>query len=69
MSTTAEGVETLQQLGQLRQEGCTEVQGYLFSQPLPAENVLGLVEKVYEQLRHGEMPRTENQRSRKNVQA
>ena len=33
MSTTAEGVETEAQLRQLREEGCTEVQGYLFSEP------------------------------------
>jgi EAL domain-containing protein (putative c-di-GMP-specific phosphodiesterase class I) len=44
MATTAEGVETLEQLGHLRQEGCTEVQGYLFSRPLPARDVLHLLE-------------------------
>lgn len=31
--TTAEGVETLNQLEVLRAEGCTEAQGYFFSQP------------------------------------
>jgi diguanylate cyclase (GGDEF)-like protein len=36
MSTTAEGVETQEQLDQLRAEGCTEVQGYLISRPRPA---------------------------------
>jgi EAL domain-containing protein (putative c-di-GMP-specific phosphodiesterase class I) len=36
MKTTAEGVETQQQLQQLKEEGCTEVQGYLFSKPVPA---------------------------------
>jgi diguanylate cyclase (GGDEF)-like protein len=39
MVTTAEGVETLDQLTRLRAEGCTEVQGYLFSQPRPASEV------------------------------
>ena len=36
MKTTAEGVETQQQLQKLKEEGCTEVQGYLFSKPVPA---------------------------------
>ena len=39
ISTTAEGVETNEQLALLRSEGCTEVQGYLFSPPRPAEYV------------------------------
>ena len=33
--TTAEGVETEQQLQQVRDDGCTSVQGYWFSKPLP----------------------------------
>jgi EAL domain-containing protein (putative c-di-GMP-specific phosphodiesterase class I) len=39
ISTTAEGVETTEQLALLRTEGCTEVQGYLFSRPRPAAEV------------------------------
>jgi diguanylate cyclase (GGDEF)-like protein/PAS domain S-box-containing protein len=39
LSTTAEGVETDEQLSLLRLEGCTEVQGYLFSPPRPAGDV------------------------------
>jgi diguanylate cyclase (GGDEF)-like protein/PAS domain S-box-containing protein len=39
ISTTAEGVETNEQLALLRSEGCTEVQGYLFSHPRPAADV------------------------------
>jgi diguanylate cyclase (GGDEF)-like protein len=39
MATTAEGVETQQQLDAVRSEGCTEMQGYLFSQPLPADEI------------------------------
>jgi len=39
MATTAEGVETLDQLRQVREQGCTEAQGYYFSPPLPAGEV------------------------------
>ncbi len=39
MSTTAEGVETEEQLAHLRGAGCTEVQGYLISRPVPADAV------------------------------
>jgi len=39
MTTTAEGVETGQQQTLLRQLGCTEMQGYLFSAPKPASEV------------------------------
>jgi diguanylate cyclase (GGDEF)-like protein/PAS domain S-box-containing protein len=35
-SITAEGIETEAQLEQVRREGCTEVQGFLFSRPLPS---------------------------------
>ena len=35
MAITAEGVETRQQLETLERAGCTEVQGYLFSRPVP----------------------------------
>jgi EAL domain-containing protein (putative c-di-GMP-specific phosphodiesterase class I) len=38
--TTAEGVETDQQLEQVREAGCTSVQGYYFSRPLQADAVL-----------------------------
>ena len=37
MSTTAEGVETLEQFEQLRADGCMEAQGYLFGRPMPGE--------------------------------
>jgi len=39
MITTAEGVETNEQLEIVRAEGCTEMQGFLFSRPLPIDEV------------------------------
>ena len=39
MISTAEGVETPQQLEMLQTIGCTEMQGYLFSRALPAKEV------------------------------
>jgi diguanylate cyclase (GGDEF)-like protein len=48
ISTTAEGVETMDQLDTLRAEGCTEVQGFLFSAARPADEVRALLEKFGE---------------------
>jgi diguanylate cyclase (GGDEF)-like protein len=45
MRSTAEGVETEEQLARLRMEGCNEVQGYLFSRPVPAREVPGLLKR------------------------
>ena len=39
MGTTAEGVETEEQLDHVREHGCTEVQGFLFSAPRPADEL------------------------------
>ena len=39
MATTAEGVETKEQLETVKAEGCTEMQGFLFSRPVPAEEI------------------------------
>ena len=43
ISTTAEGVETREQLERLRAEGCTEAQGFLFSPPRPATEITALL--------------------------
>jgi diguanylate cyclase (GGDEF)-like protein len=43
MTTTAEGVETEQQLDTLRTLGCTEMQGYLFSPARPAAEIRRLL--------------------------
>jgi EAL domain-containing protein (putative c-di-GMP-specific phosphodiesterase class I) len=39
MAATAEGVETQAQLDKIRGEGCSEMQGFLFSIPLPARDI------------------------------
>ncbi len=46
MATTAEGVETADQLARLSSEGCTEVQGYLFSPPRPARELPALMRRL-----------------------
>jgi diguanylate cyclase (GGDEF)-like protein len=43
MVTTAEGVETAEQMEQVRVLGCSEVQGILFSRPLPAADIRQLL--------------------------
>ncbi|MBC9032245.1 EAL domain-containing protein [Sphingomonas sp. JC676] len=43
METTAEGVEESDQLTELRQHGCSSVQGYLFSRPIESRAVAALL--------------------------
>ena len=43
METTAEGVEREDQLNWLRDQGCTEVQGYLTGRPMPAAAAAALI--------------------------
>jgi diguanylate cyclase (GGDEF)-like protein len=43
MTTTAEGVETEEQLAAIRAEGCSQVQGYLTGRPMSGEGAAALV--------------------------
>jgi EAL domain-containing protein (putative c-di-GMP-specific phosphodiesterase class I) len=43
VETTAEGVETEEQLKAVRAEGCTEMQGFLFCTPRPAHEMTELL--------------------------
>jgi diguanylate cyclase (GGDEF)-like protein/PAS domain S-box-containing protein len=45
ITTTAEGVETIDQLDWLRAEGCNQVQGFLFSAARPAAEIEQLLSK------------------------
>ena len=49
-TTTAEGVETREQLDILRADACVEMQGYYFSRPIPgreiAQMLLGQAQKA-----------------------
>ncbi|NNL67431.1 MAG: EAL domain-containing protein, partial [Myxococcales bacterium] len=53
----AEGVETEEQLAFLRERGCDEAQGYLFSKPLPAE---AATEFLRARSGNGEAPKPES---------
>lgn len=44
MSVIAEGVETREQFNFLRNQGCDEIQGYLFSRPITADQFSGLLD-------------------------
>jgi diguanylate cyclase (GGDEF)-like protein len=45
MTTACEGVETQEELDYLKREGCTEAQGYFFSKPKPAGDLLELLSR------------------------
>jgi diguanylate cyclase (GGDEF)-like protein/PAS domain S-box-containing protein len=45
MQTTAEGVETQEELALVRSLGCSLVQGYIFGKPMPAEDARALAAK------------------------
>jgi diguanylate cyclase (GGDEF)-like protein/PAS domain S-box-containing protein len=47
LQTIAEGVETTGQLAFLREQGCDEMQGYLFSKPVPAQQFEALLRQGF----------------------
>ncbi len=47
LNVVAEGVETTEQLEFLCAGGCNQIQGYVFSRPLPPEQIAGLLKSRY----------------------
>jgi diguanylate cyclase (GGDEF)-like protein/PAS domain S-box-containing protein len=47
IDVTAEGIESTAQLALLRQNGCAQGQGYLFTPPVPPEQVAGLLSRSW----------------------
>ena len=58
LNVVAEGVETEEQLAFLRRHGCNQIQGFLCSKPLSAENFSAMLVKIAETASD---PRTEEQ--------
>ncbi|WP_159872542.1 EAL domain-containing protein [Novosphingobium sp. 9U] len=50
MQITAEGVENAEQLDLLVAEGCTQVQGYHISRPIPAQEIVSLLTRYGENM-------------------
>ncbi len=48
ITTTAEGVESVEQLDELRRQGCGEIQGYFISRPKPAAEIAAMLGVVVE---------------------
>ena len=46
VTTVAEGVETQAQLDRIREEGCTEIQGYLYGRPAPSDRDAAKIEEL-----------------------
>jgi EAL domain-containing protein (putative c-di-GMP-specific phosphodiesterase class I) len=53
MRTTAEGIETQEQLDYVKSVGCTEGQGYLFGKPQSAKDARALLASRSSQPRAG----------------
>jgi EAL domain-containing protein (putative c-di-GMP-specific phosphodiesterase class I) len=45
VSTLAEGVETAEQVARLQRDGCSSVQGFFFSKPIPTSQLKELLER------------------------
>jgi len=50
VSTMAEGIETAEQLERVQKDGCSSVQGYLFSKPVPANELEALISSLKDKI-------------------
>ena len=50
VSTMAEGIETAEQLERVQKDGCSSVQGYLFSKPVPADELEALISRLKDKI-------------------
>ncbi|MGB5247324.1 MAG: EAL domain-containing protein [Woeseia sp.] len=50
LNVVAEGVEIAEQLEFLRDHGCNQIQGYLYSKPLPADELEQMMEKAHAEI-------------------
>jgi len=57
MTTTAEGIETVEQLNQMKAEGCNEAQGFLFSRPIPATELASTILNLRNGLKRRDLTR------------
>ena len=48
LALIAEGVEGIEQLQFLQDEGCHFIQGYYFSKPLPADEIIDKCDEIRE---------------------
>jgi EAL domain-containing protein (putative c-di-GMP-specific phosphodiesterase class I) len=46
VATTIEGIETELQMDYARERGASEVQGFLFSRPVAADDVMAFIERI-----------------------
>jgi diguanylate cyclase (GGDEF)-like protein len=71
MTTVAEGVETRGQLAKVRDQGCSKVQGYLFSRARPAGEITALIRtlRIPEKTTFGRLDKAERRPNRDNGEA
>jgi EAL domain-containing protein (putative c-di-GMP-specific phosphodiesterase class I) len=60
LNVVAEGVESQYQLDFVRDRGCDEYQGYLLARPMPADEIIALIQQSQPNLQVAVAPRNGN---------